>query len=188
MREIASCLMMSLLLVSGQVSAEPSVEGGASPREVLTLAVVTCPVGGVQIRYNPPLRDTPQDVRIQGEGVFSNCVTVLGERVTSGTTGTDGVRQGYSCADLLGIVPVPAGQLVWNTGEVSTFRLTQISARVDGPLLVVVQSGTVLSGKFEGAQAVNTIAFAATDLDACRSPEGLPRMSGNQTLVLTKLL
>ncbi|MBZ4397135.1 hypothetical protein OWM54_06320 [Myxococcus sp. MISCRS1] len=187
MRGMASCLLGLMMLLGSPSWAEPRGEVDRAQEELLPLAVVTCPVGAFRTTFTPPLRETPQDVRIQGEGGFSNCYTLLGERVTSSVSATDFVRPNYDCFDLLEILPVTI-QLTWNTGEVSTFRLTQVTARADGPLLVLVQTGTVLSGKFEGATVVMNVTFTSTDLDACRSPEGLRGMSATQTLVMTRVL
>ncbi|GEN08914.1 hypothetical protein SAMN05443572_10849 [Myxococcus fulvus] len=187
MRGMASCLMGWMMLAGSLSWAEPRGEVARAQEEFLPLAVVTCPVGAFQTTYTPPLRDTPQDVRIQGAGGFSNCYTLLGEDVRSTSSAADFVKRGASCSDLLEIVPV-TNQLTWNTGEVSTFRLTQVAVRADGPLFVLVQTGTVLSGKFEGATVVMNVTFSSTNLDACRSPEGLPGMSATQTLVLTRVL
>ncbi|AKF85727.1 hypothetical protein MFUL124B02_15090 [Myxococcus fulvus 124B02] len=175
------------MLLGRPAWAEPRGDADRAPEELLTLAVVTCPVGAYRLTYDPPLRNTPQDVRVRGAGAYSNCYTLLGEPVTSASEEADFVRPNYQCSDLLNINPVTS-DLIWNTGEVSTLQVTQVVVRVDGPLLVATHTGTVKSGKFAGATLVNTFTFLATDLDACSSPEGLRGMNAAQVLVLTRVL
>lgn len=151
--------------------------------------LVTCPVGTSQAFYSPGLKNTPQDVTVSGQATLSNCVTVLGDPVTSGTNSlTSSVVRGFSCGDLL--LPRAVTQTVtWNTGETSTMVFTQLRVGVQGTLSVFVLTGTVRSGKFVDATAVRTISYVTVDLeDGCASPEGLTSLSGLTTLSLTKVL
>ncbi|NTX02683.1 MULTISPECIES: hypothetical protein [Myxococcus] len=198
MRRTACLLMACVLLMLGcggveeRVLAAPDEGSSAETSEAaldLGLVLVTCPVGTSQASYSPGLKNTPQNVTVSGQATFSNCVTVLGDPVTSGTSSlTSGVVQGFSCGDLL--LPRTVTQTVtWNTGESSTMVFTQLRVGVQDTLSVFTLTGTVLSGKFVDSIAVRTITYVTLDLeDGCASPEGLTSLSGLTTLTLTKLL
>ncbi|SEU28653.1 hypothetical protein SAMN05443572_10848 [Myxococcus fulvus] len=181
MRGLASWLWGLAMLGSGPAF-------GASGEGVLpALTLLTCPLGTTVSEYSPSLKNEPQDVTVRGAGELSGCIGLLGAQVSSASNRTETFRPGYSCLDLLAIVPVLA-RLTWNTGEVSEIAQTQVTVRTEGLSLVFVQMGTVRSGKFEGATVVRTYTFLSTDLEACSSAEGLARLEGTQTLVLTGLL
>ncbi|NTX50169.1 hypothetical protein [Myxococcus sp. CA039A] len=170
----------------GGPESAPAVppEVGQSEQRLLTL--VSCPIGTSQTQYSPPLKRTPQDVTISTANQWSNCISLFGG-VTSGVSSSLFVRQDYSCDTLVGILPVTS-QVTWNTGETSTFRQTQVSTNVQGATLVILQIGTVLSGKFEGATLVRTTTLLASDLAACDSDTGLASISGPVTLTILGLL
>jgi|GEM_PF-1768966 len=155
----------------------------------LGLVLVTCPLGTSQAFYSPGLKNTPQDVAVSGQGALSNCVTVLGDPVTSAASSlTTNVVTGFSCADLLRPRTV-VHTVVWNTGESSTMTFTQLRVGVQDTLTVFALTGSVVSGKFVGATAVRTLSYVTLDLEnGCASPEGLTSLSGLATLSLTKLL
>ncbi|NTX02682.1 MULTISPECIES: hypothetical protein [Myxococcus] len=198
MRRAACLLKACVLLMLGcggveeRVLAAPDEGSSAETSEAaldLGLVLVTCPVGTSQAFYSPGLKPTPQDVTVSGPATFSNCVTVLGAPVTSGTTNlAPVVVRDLSCVALL--QPSSVTQTVtWNTGESSTLVLTQLLLDVQGTLTVLTRTGTVASGKFVGATAVRTITYVTLDLEnGCTSPEGLTSLSGPTTLTLTKLL
>ncbi|MBZ4401159.1 hypothetical protein [Myxococcus sp. AS-1-15] len=149
--------------------------------------LVTCPVGSVTVTFDPPLRRTPQDVVTTSTGVLSNCVTLLGSPVTSATAWRQLNEPGLSCANLLK-TPSTTLSLTWNTGETSTLRSTQVRVASEPAVAIAEETGTVLSGKFEGATSVRTATFVSTDLAACDSPEGLSSLNGLLSLSLVQVL
>ncbi|AKF86490.1 hypothetical protein MFUL124B02_27695 [Myxococcus fulvus 124B02] len=169
-----------------QDGALPSEAGVAREASPLLVTLLTCPVGSTSTDYSPPLRNTPQNVFTTGMGTLSNCYSLLGAQVTSASSQASGLRPGHSCQELL-TVGSPISTITWNTGETSQFVQTQVSTRTEGLNLILVNVGTVRSGKFTGATVVRTLTYLSTDLDACRSPEGLSRLTGTQTLTLTGL-
>ncbi|WP_143096927.1 hypothetical protein [Myxococcus fulvus] len=150
------------------------------------LAAVTCPLGSSITNYAPPLKNTPQTVKVTGLATLSNCVSLVGPTVTSAEAPIDIVRPGYSCTNLL---EFGASRLLirWNTGETSTVVQTRVATQLNGNLVLLTQFGSVESGKFQGATVLRTTTYLNTDLVACSSPAGLPRLSGPTTLKVLSL-
>ncbi|MFY2564341.1 hypothetical protein ACN469_42515 [Corallococcus terminator] len=163
---------------------------GTGPQEVGTteqkLMLVTCLIGTNVVTYSPPLKNTPQAMTVTTTQTHTTC---LGgpAGLTSATGFSSTFRPQNSCLDLLFIIPTMSS-VTWNTGETSTFSHMQVNTRVEGLAVVLVQEGTVVSGKFAGATVVRTFTLAQTDLDACSSDEGLAGITGPATMTLTKLL
>lgn len=184
-----SMLVVAVLAACGEDGREqpPSPQGELVHSEQPLLTIVECLVGSAAINYSPPLKNVEQDVTVVSTTVYSNCVSLLGGTVTSGTNTIRSFRPGFSCMDLLSIGS-STSVITWNTGETSTLIQTRVSSQINGNLAVLTNVGTVESGKFEGATVTRTTTYLSTDLAACDSPEGLSRLSGLATLSLTGLL
>ncbi|MCP3065594.1 hypothetical protein LXT21_43195 [Myxococcus sp. K38C18041901] len=61
--------------------------------------------------------------------------------------------------------------------------LTDVTVAPEPTLITVVQTGTVMSGRFQGATAVRTFVYASLQHGACDTEEGLSSLSATQTLV-----
>ncbi|MCP3058931.1 hypothetical protein LXT21_09120 [Myxococcus sp. K38C18041901] len=150
------------------------------------LSMVACPVGATVNQYTPPLSVIPRDTHITGMSSFTNCVSLFDPEVTSGELLIDVQRPAYSCRDLLELGSTRA-EVIWNTGETSTLFQTRTSLQISNTTIAVTYSGTVESGKFQGATAVRTLTYLDVDLFECFSSSGIQGMSGVTTLTLLGL-
>ncbi|MFY1831254.1 hypothetical protein ACN47A_35400 [Myxococcus fulvus] len=184
-----SMLVVTALAACGEESRDPppSFQEDLVRAGQPLLTLVECLVGSAAIQYSPPLKNVEQDVTVVTTTVYSNCISLLGGTVTSGTNTIRSFRPGFSCMDLLSIGS-STSVITWNTGETSTLIQTRVSSQINGNLAILTNVGTVESGKFAGATVTRTTTYLSTDLAACDSAEGLSRLSGPATLSLTGLL
>ncbi|AKF84570.1 hypothetical protein MFUL124B02_00965 [Myxococcus fulvus 124B02] len=155
----------------------------------MNLVLVNCPLGAVVANYDPPLTQTPRATTIDVNTTFPACVTLPGSAVTSASIVVPPfVEQGKSCSDLTDIGTVAMPMVLWNTGETSSLKTTQVRVATQGTLTVVTGVGTVVAGKFQGAIANRTLTFLTADLtEGCLAGEGLSSINGQDTLTLTRL-
>ncbi|MCP3104771.1 hypothetical protein LZ198_38490 [Myxococcus sp. K15C18031901] len=182
-------VLLSELLTCGDVGrlTGPTVEEAALwPRPTERL-LLTCSSGEAEARYERGVRNTPGDSVVSFSARMSDCVAVLGSAVKSATLGSGGpsMARGISCADLAR-AGVGRQVVTWNTAETSTLLMGRSRVSIEGAVTVVTQTGTVLSGKYEGATAVRTATFPRGDIEAgCLSEQGLTRLRGQVTLSMT---
>ncbi|GEN05795.1 hypothetical protein SAMN05443572_101657 [Myxococcus fulvus] len=179
-------LATSLTACGGPESPSPapaSEDPGSSEQR---LSLVACPLGATANQYSPPLSVFPRDTRITGTSSFTNCVSPSDPEVTSGELLIDVQRPAYSCRDLLELGSTRA-EVKWNTGETSTLFQTRASLQLSNTTIAITYTGTVESGKFQGATAVRTLTYVDVDLFECFSSRGIPGMSGVTTLTLLGL-
>ncbi|MFI2644303.1 hypothetical protein [Streptomyces sp. NPDC018610] len=76
------------------------------------------------------------------------------------------------------------GKVTWSNPGTTPSRFTftgGISLRPDG-VTVLVLTGHVTSGDYQGSTLINAIVLASTDLTACLTPQGLTTISGTISL------
>ncbi|MFG2593678.1 hypothetical protein [Streptomyces sp. NPDC048438] len=149
-----------VLLVSLLASAGPASARGAG------LLDVTCtPPSSAVSSYSPPLSITPQTSSASISYQLGPCVSLSHPSVTSGTALLSSPPRERTCLDLLG---AGSGTFVitWNTGQTSTVS-ANFNTTVVGAALVVVITGTVSSGLFQGDAVLVQQTGPATDVLLC---------------------
>ena len=179
-RNVVMGVLLSLVPLSG-----PAV---ASERLSLLPLVVTCPLGAVSTRFTPGLRNTAQrDVSVRTESAYDGCLTLLGDPVSSAQAVEEQSLAYPSCGAVRTGVTTRT-TLKWDTGDSSTLSLALYAVDVQGLLTIETYNGTVVEGKYQGAQAVRTITYVNTDFTGgCLSVHGLTEAQGISNLVLTLL-
>lgn len=145
--------------------------------------LVEC-LGTESITYTPGLTTTARDVDLAAQGTVAPCVSVLGPDFAGGQITFDGSGS-LSC--LAGGNSTGAGTIAWNGGQESEFTYTGgVSLRPLG-VTVLVLTGEVTDGAFEGAGMLTTITLASLDLLACLSPQGVTSTGGPITVNINPL-
>ncbi|NTX62969.1 hypothetical protein HUA74_20165 [Myxococcus sp. CA051A] len=162
---LLSSFVATLALFAAPASAEP--------------VLLTCP-GIVQAQYSPGMTNTPQVVTTAVSGTFGPCVGVplslLSASFGGGGTGTLSCLAGSTQA---------SSQLTWSDGSVSNLSLSiLVTVRPLGEV-VVAYSGTVASGRFQGANVLMTLVLAQTQVTGCFTAEGVTATVGPTVLTIT---
>lgn len=165
----------------GVVTLTGSAVAGAAAASAATLVDLTC-LGTNDATFSPGLTFTTQTVDIEAEGAYTDCV---GDSEVAPGTYTATGEGTMSC-----LAGGHAGEftITWNTGEHSTIAFTNTVAVRPGGEVVVVATGEVLAGKFDGARYDGTFTLFHLDPLACLHPPGVGSASGPTTLVFTSLL
>ncbi|MCE9671043.1 hypothetical protein LY474_24845 [Myxococcus stipitatus] len=149
--------------------------------------LLTCSSGEAEASYARGVKATPGDSEVSFSARMRDCVGLWGSAVKSATSGSGGpsMARGISCADLAR-AGVGRQVVTWNTAETSTLLMGRSRVSIEGATTIVTQTGTVLSGKYEGATAVRTATFLRSDIEAgCYSAQGLTHLRGQVTLSMT---
>lgn len=157
--------VVALSLIAAPASAEP--------------VLLTCP-GIVQAQYSPGMTNTPQVVATTVSGTFGPCagvpLSLLSASFGGGGTGTLSCLAGSTQS---------SSQLQWSDGSVSHLSLRiLVTARPLGEV-VVTYSGTVASGRFQGADVLMTLVLAQTQVTGCFTAEGVTATVGPVVLTIT---
>ncbi|NTX40953.1 hypothetical protein HUA74_42350 [Myxococcus sp. CA051A] len=152
----------------------------ASPASA-QLVALECP-GTIAATYNPGIKLEAQAISATAMGSFGPCVgvplTLPSGTFTATGGGTLSCVTGDSTFDAV---------INWNDNSTSNASVTAtIDVRPGGA--VVVYTGTLSSGKFNGATIVITVALLTTDLDNCLTAQGVTFTSGAGTITFAKVL
>ncbi|MBZ4016409.1 hypothetical protein [Streptomyces purpurogeneiscleroticus] len=146
----------------------------AAPRAEAGPIDITCPVGSTDTRYRPGLTIASRDTFVTEEGHVSGCAG----------TGAQGITGASFTGTASGTISCLGGELSgpttfrWNNGRSSEIRGTgQINLKPNGNT-VLVKTGEVESGQFEGATIVLTKELLSTDPTACLTEQGVRSASG----------
>lgn len=154
---------------------------GAQPASAAPLVNISCPVGSQVGTYMPGLTYEPRDVTFSAHGNVSGCVDVSGH----GIAGATFASSGQGTASCLSGSVSNTTTYHWSSGHSSTVQSTgAINLKPNG-ITVLVLTGTVVSGLFEGATIVQTKTLLNSNLAACATPEGLTSVGGPITLTVT---
>lgn len=138
--------------------------------------LMTCVGRSVQT-YAPPLTSTTRQTLIDADVEYEVC---LGGPVVEGVAAVSTTAQA-SC--LLSGSSVVTQTITWNTGQTSTTTGTTTATRTLGQT-VVVTTGEVTAGLFEGAGFVQTVTLVSSDLAGCLF-QGVNTVAGPLTLTFT---
>jgi len=149
------------------------------PADAQTL--VNC-VGTEITTYSPGLLLTPQMTTRHSDTIFSPCVS-SDPSIVAGTV-SETASTTLSCLALLGGPPGAITTLItWNTGDTSAWH-NIVNVQSLGGELIVLQTGTIVSGPFTGATAVGLTTLTAPPVIPCLAPPGLTRLVGAVTLTI----
>lgn len=156
---------------------------GVSPASAAPAVVdVNCPLGTQVGSYSPGMTLLPRQIEFTATGTLGGCVSPSHPEIT-GATFTALVVGTFSC---LSGSTSNLSTYHWNNGQSSVVEGGFEVNLKPGGTTVLILTGTVVEGLFEGATVIQTKVLPATDLLACLTPEGLTSVSG--TASFTALL
>ncbi|MEU4807029.1 hypothetical protein [Actinosynnema sp. NPDC023587] len=138
---------------------------------------VNCALGTQVGTYSPGMTLLPRHIDFQATGTLGGCLSP-GHPDITGATFTSLVSGTFSC---LAGSTTNTSTYHWNTGHSSTVQGGFEVNLKPGGTTVLVLTGTVIDGLFQGATVVQTKVLPATDLTACLTPQGLTSVSGTVT-------
>jgi hypothetical protein len=168
-RLVMGLLMAAVLAVSSMTLLTPAAHA---------LSLTTCS-GTETGTYQPGLTLTPQHVQTNVNGVLGTCSSAEG--ITSGTY-EESFPTTLSCDTALA-PRTGARVLHWNSGQSSTFHFNRKINNVDGQTTVTFL-GTIVSGEFAGAEAVEQVTFVTPNPLECLASPGLQQL-GPGAAILT---
>ncbi|MCY0997149.1 hypothetical protein OWM54_08325 [Myxococcus sp. MISCRS1] len=143
--------------------------------------VLTC-VGAEVTEFEPGLTNDARPTHISALGTHGCAGLPLNLPSAIVTTEADGI---LSCG--LGQA-VSTIHIQWSDDTVSVVSgTTLVNAKPAGETVVVL-TGTVVSGRFQGATVIRTLTLLNTDVLGCFTAQGVTDVAGPVTLVVTKLL
>ncbi|MBB5957258.1 hypothetical protein FHS29_003851 [Saccharothrix tamanrassetensis] len=138
---------------------------------------VNCALGTQVGTYSPGMTLLPRQIDFNATGTLGGCLSPSHPDIT-GATFTSQVSGTFSC---LAGSTTNTSTYHWNTGHSSTVQGGFEVNLKPGGTTVLVLTGTVVAGLFQGATVVQTKVLPATDLTACLTPQGLTSVSGTVT-------
>ncbi|MFN6442111.1 MAG: hypothetical protein RMY35_035310 [Nostoc sp. DedSLP01] len=140
--------------------------------------LLNCP-GTQSTSFSPGLSLTPQQTTFKAVGSVSPCVSVGDPTINAGTFEATGTGL-FSC--LLNSTAPYSITYKWNNGKSSTVRYEFFTNVRGVGQTVFTGSGTVLSGEYVGARAVQTLTLITPEATGCVTPQGATSNSGVVTL------
>lgn len=172
-RRIARCVAVAFAGVFALTTAAPAQADALD---------VTC-TGTVSTTLSPGLTLTPQSITTTNNFVYNPC-TSTDPNLSSGQYSLTFTAV-FSC-----LSPMDSGsgtkRILWNTGQFSDFAFNSTTSTVGGQF-VVVRTGVITGGQFQGNTAVETTVGPSLDLLACAVPPGITSRSSVTTLEITSL-
>lgn len=167
LRSVIVAVAMGILAGSGAVV--PAAAAASA-----TVVDVNCPLGTQVGTYSPGMTLLPRQIEFTATGTLGACVSPSHPEITGGTF-TSLVVGTFSC---LSGSTSNISTYHWNNGQSSVVEGGFEVNLKPGGTTVLILTGTVIDGLFEGATVVQTKVLPATDLVACLTPEGLTSVSG----------
>lgn len=169
LRSVVVAAVTGILVGSGAI-VSPAAAAPVSPAVV----DVSCPLGTQVGTYSPGMTLLPRQIEFTATGTLGACVSLSHPEIT-GATFTSLVVGTFSC---LSGSTSNISTYHWNNGQSSVVQGGFEVNLKPGGTTVLVLTGTVTEGLFQGATVVQTKVLPATDLVACLTPEGLTSVSG----------
>lgn len=167
LRSLVVAAVMGILAASGMGVSS------AAPASAVVVDV-NCPLGTQVGSYSPGMTLLPRQIEFTATGTLGGCMAPTHPEIT-GATFTSLVVGTFSC---LSGSTSNISTYHWNNGQSSVVRGGFEVNLKPGGTTVLVLTGTVTEGLFQGATVVQTKVLPATDLVACLTPEGLTSVSG----------
>ena len=164
-------LLMALVLAAAVLTA-------AAPAQAASVDV-TC-TGTETVGYQPGLTLTSKTVAATVDGILSPCVSPDPDLIAG--TYAQAFTATLSCATVLGGLAATR-VFHWNNGQSSTFAYHRAINNAAGQTTVTF-TGTITSGRFQGATAVEQAVFVTPNVTMCLTSGGLTAL-GPGPVVLT---
>ncbi|MCE9672456.1 hypothetical protein LY474_32080 [Myxococcus stipitatus] len=149
----------------------------------IPLVHLSCLLGHESITYTPGLTFTAAlDTAVASNATFGLCTSTTGSIIDSGTATLQGLGK-LSC---LGGNASGLQTIRWNTGTTSTFQYSA-SSTIIGVTNIIQMTGTVVTGEFAGATAIETVIVQSPGLSSCLGLGGLTQVSGSVSLTILSL-
>ncbi|WP_122434556.1 hypothetical protein [Pseudomonas viridiflava] len=167
------CVGTTLLIVPERAEAEPENQ-------------VTC-VNGVHIaKWSPGLTNTRKPVDITTKSYWGPCESPS-SYLSFSASAEQRFQADLSCPRLRNLASPITWVINWDDRTTSTYVFNTALQEVEDKGSVVVGTGYIVDGRYQGARAVTV--FVLGDIDSmidgdCASPAGLVRMSGRSVLVI----
>ncbi len=159
--------------------------GGHSPaaKAQSLLPIVTC-TGTEEILYDPGLSNTTQPVTVAYHTQLPVCLHVLNLPLLMPASSYGQNTAERTCTELLGTTA--SNRVInWSNGQTSTISGQVTRTSVNGNVVVVVLTGTIVSGLYAGKSVLGNAELTPLLGDdpvnlvtACASPEGLTGLRG----------
>lgn len=120
--------------------------------------------GSQDTTYHPPIQPAPRQTTVHADGAFGNC---LGDPTHTGGTYSADAQGELSC--LLGGSSTGTGKLFWADTGAGTSTFTFTLAAGLRPVLgqVLIATGTITGGDYQGASIEIVYVLTTTDVTAC---------------------
>jgi len=149
--------------------------------EAQAQTVVLACVGAEVTEFEPGLTNTAQQTHISSLGTHGCAGLPLNLPSAVVTTEAEGL---LSCGFGQAISTI---HIRWSDGTVSIAEgTTAVNVKPLGEVVVVL-TGSVVSGRFVGATVVRTLTLLNTDVLGCFTAQGVTDVAGPVTLAVTKL-
>jgi hypothetical protein len=165
---------MVVAAVAGILAAGTAMSPAVAAPAASAVVDVSCPLGTQVGSYSPGMTLLPRQIEFTATGTLGACVSPSHPEIT-GATFTSLVVGTFSC---LSGSTTNVSTYHWNNGQSSVVHGGFEVNLKPGGTTVLVLTGTVTEGLFQGATVVQTKVLPATDLLACLTPEGLTSVSG----------
>jgi hypothetical protein len=131
---------------------------------------VTC-IGTQHVRISPGLLLAPRDVTLTVNAIYAPCTSASEPGITSATNRATFPVPGASCLN-----PFDPGSgsktYTWNTGQTSVFSFNRMGSNLGGTN-VITSVGTITSGLYAGATAVEVVVGPSLDTLRCLAEPGI---------------
>jgi hypothetical protein len=175
-----SLALLGLLATTSHASALDAPN--SSTARTGGFALLTCDLGTQATSYSPGVTLVEKTVFTQINGIVGGCVSLTNPSFQFGTFSIARDTQ-QSCLAAAGTT---TRTIHWNNGETSTIDATAVvNTKPDGTT-VIVATGSVIEGAFEGGTVQLTVVQPNTALAACFTEEGLTAVSGALSLSILR--
>jgi hypothetical protein len=163
--------------VAGLLALATTTALSATPAAAADDGVVSCPLGTQSSTYSPGLTyaTPPPEVDVEVSGTLGLCVS-------TDLNHTAGTYEFEGSGDLNCLAGSSAGigRITWANPGTTPSRFLQsysIALRPNGTT-VLLSSGPIISGDYEGRTILIQIVLTSTDLLACATPQGMTNTAG----------
>lgn len=174
-------LSVFLLLVCAAIVLTPK------PARAQVDNLASCMVGTHTANWSPGLTNTVQTINVSTTSHWTACGSLAYPLAVSASS-TQNFQATFSCQSLLLQTPPINWVINWIDGASSTYEFTASVTSTGNLNTTITGVGKIVSGRYKDAKALTT--FVLQDVanilnNDCNQPEGVTRMSGITTLLIS---
>lgn len=149
--------------------------------------LASCMVGTHTANWSPGLTNTVQPINVSTVSNWGPCVS-LSHPLAVSASSSQSFQATFSCQSLL-LQTQPITWIInWSDGASSTYEFTASVTSLGNLNTTITGVGKIVSGRYKDAKALTT--FVLQDVanilnNDCNQPEGVTRMSGISTLLIS---